>query len=126
MDVLVLSDDLIFASRVTGTAEASRLSAKVCRTADEVIEHVSQERPDCVILDLAHPGLAVVDLVSRLRTLEPTPRIVAYGPHVDSAMLKAARQAGCDLVLTRSQFVERLPQELPAWARRSSWPPDGR
>ena len=39
----------------------------------------------------------------------------AYGSHVDTAGLKAARVAGCDLVLPRSAFAEQLPSRLPAW-----------
>jgi hypothetical protein len=43
------------------------------------------------------------------------PRVVAYGSHVDTATLKAARASGCDPVLPRSKFVEDLPRELPRW-----------
>jgi hypothetical protein len=40
---------------------------------------------------------------------------MAYGSHVDTATLRAARAAGCDPVLPRSKFVEDLPICLPAW-----------
>jgi hypothetical protein len=40
---------------------------------------------------------------------------MAYGAHVDAAGLWAARQAGCDIVLPRSAFVEELPFRLPEW-----------
>jgi hypothetical protein len=43
------------------------------------------------------------------------PRVVAYGSHVDTATLRAAREAGCDPVLPRSKFVEELPSALPHW-----------
>ena len=32
-----------------------------------------------------------------------------------AAGLRAAREAGCDLVLPRSKFVEELPRALPGW-----------
>ena len=35
--------------------------------------------------------------------------------HVDAAGLRAAREAGCDPVLPRSQFVEALPLRLAEW-----------
>jgi hypothetical protein len=41
--------------------------------------------------------------------------VVAYGSHVDTATLRAAREAGCDVVLPRSKFVEELPTALPTW-----------
>jgi hypothetical protein len=43
------------------------------------------------------------------------PRIVAYGSHVDTAGLRKAREAGCDLVWPRSKFVAELPGALQAW-----------
>jgi hypothetical protein len=36
--------------------------------------------------------------------------IVAFGSHVDTATLKAARQAGCDHAWPRSRFTAELPQ----------------
>jgi hypothetical protein len=40
---------------------------------------------------------------------------VAYGSHVDTESLRAARAAGCDRVLPRSKFIEELPSALPDW-----------
>jgi CheY-like chemotaxis protein len=113
---LLLSDDLMFASRITGTARSLGLTVKPVRSVD-VLENLSrQEPPRCVIVDLANPGLSVPDLIQHLReTCSPMPRIVAYGSHVDAAGLKAARDAGCDIVLPRSALVEQLPHKLPEW-----------
>ncbi len=75
-----------------------------------------QQPPTCVLLDLHNPGLDLTDLLLRLAEICPTlPRRVAYGSHVDTAALKAARVAGCDPVLPRSQFVEELETALPLW-----------
>ena len=43
------------------------------------------------------------------------PRVVAYGSHVDTASLQAARTAGCDPVLPRSKFVKELELGLKEW-----------
>ena len=69
-----------------------------------------------MIVDLANPGLDINELVRRLHeTCTPPPRVVAYGSHVDTAGLRAAREAGCDPVLPRSKFVEDLATALPTW-----------
>jgi CheY-like chemotaxis protein len=113
---LLLSDDLIFTSRITGTAHALGLTVKAARSAEALIELARQEPTGGVIIDLANPGLDVPELLRRLREVCPEmPRVTAYGSHVDAAGLKAARDAGCDLVLPRSAFVEKLPVELPRW-----------
>jgi CheY-like chemotaxis protein len=113
---ILLSDELMFTSRVTGTARDQGLTVRPARSA-EVLENLArQQAPGCVILDLANPTLKVAELVAWLRShCSPMPFVVAYGSHVDTATLRAAREAGCDLVLPRSKFVEELPRSLPRW-----------
>jgi len=118
---LLLSDDLIFTSRVTGTARAAGLAVKAARAVEALEALARQQHPTCVLVDLANPGLELPELLSRLRAVCPQmPRVVAYGSHVDAAGLRAARAAGCDVVLPRSAFVEQLPLELPAWMAKLS------
>ena len=113
---LLLSDDLIFTSRIAGVGRDLGLTVRAARTIDALLALAAQEAPSCVILDLAFPGLSVPQLIRRLAEACPAmPRLVAYGSHVDAAGLRAARQAGCDLVLPRSAFVEQLPVKLGEW-----------
>ncbi len=113
---LLLSDDLIFTSRVVGTARSLGLEVRSARSAEALLTLARQHPPACVLVDLANPGLSLSDLLRGLGEACPLrPRVVAYGSHVDAAGLRAAREAGCDLVLPRSKFVEDLPRELPAW-----------
>lgn len=113
---LLLSDDLIFTSRVTATARDLGLAVKAARTADGIIQLAGKQAPRCVIVDLANPGLVLPDLLARLaETCQPMPRVVAYGSHVDTDTLRAAREAGCDPVWPRSKFVEELSGALPSW-----------
>jgi CheY-like chemotaxis protein len=124
---LLLSDDLMFTSRITATARQLGLDV-LSAGAQAGLECLAERQaPRCVILDLANPGLDVEALLRRLRAACPAPPlVVAYGSHVDTATLRAAREAGCDLVLPRSKFVEELPRALPGWfAGRASAHPGG-
>jgi len=113
---LLLSDDLIFTSRITGTARALGLAVKAAQTVEALEALARQRAPTGVLVDLGNPGLEVPDLIARLKGACPVmPRVVAYGSHVDAAGLRAARAAGCDIVLPRSAFVEQLPASLPEW-----------
>jgi CheY-like chemotaxis protein len=112
---LLLSDDLLFSSRITGTARSLGLTVKAARSIAGLLDLAREQPPTCVLVDLGNPGLVLADLLQRLRELTvesgdpyrvPMPRIVAYGSHVDAATLRAAREAGCDPVLARSRFVE--------------------
>jgi DNA-binding NarL/FixJ family response regulator len=113
---LLLCDDLMFTSRITGTARDLNVSIKPARSADAVYALARQETPRLVIVDLANPGLVLADFLEQLGALCSTmPRVVAYGSHVDPATLQAAREAGCDPVWPRSKFAEELPHALPLW-----------
>ena len=112
---LLLSDDLIFTSRVTGTARDLGHQVTPARTPGALLALARQQSPVCVVVDLANPGLVIGELTAALKELPRRPRVVAYGSHVDTATLRAAREAGCNVVLPRSKFVEDLPTALPAW-----------
>jgi CheY-like chemotaxis protein len=120
---LLLSDDLIFTSRITGTARAEGVAMKTARSTDVLLTIIRQQTPQGIIIDLANPGLAIADLIAALQQeCTPLPYVVAYGSHVDAASLKRARDAGCDLVLPRSKFVEDLPGKLRKWVEPQQRP----
>jgi CheY-like chemotaxis protein len=113
---LLLSDDLMFTSRITATARELGLEVFAANTQAALERLAERLEPRCVILDLSNPGLDVAGLLRRLREVFPRPPfVVGYGSHVDTATLRAAREAGCNLVLPRSKFVEELPRALPEW-----------
>jgi DNA-binding NarL/FixJ family response regulator len=118
---LLLSDDMIFSSRITGTAQALGLKVNAVKSAKNLMAQAKERTPTCVIVDLSHPDLRVPELIGELQDVcSPIPRLVAYGSHVDAATLRAARDAGCDIVLPRSAFVEQLSGNLPQWLMPSS------
>jgi DNA-binding NarL/FixJ family response regulator len=114
---LLLADDFLWTSRITATSQALGATIKIASTAHRLVEIARSECPRFVILDLGIPEARSAELVRRLlEACSPSPRIVAYGSHVDVATLKAARAAGCDPVLTRSQMAEGLEELLRDWA----------
>ncbi len=113
---LMLCDDLIFFSRVSGAARAAGMVVRMVRTPAELVAAARAGAPGGVIVDVHNPGLDLPALLAELRDACPAmPRVTAYGSHVEAAVLRAARQAGCDRVLPRSQFVEELEGNIAAW-----------
>ena len=113
---LMLCDDLIFFSRVAATAKAAGLAVKQVRSVPALLDAAKQSPPGGVILDLHLDGLDVPALLAGLRSACPAmPRTVAFGSHVEAETLRAARHAGVDLVLPRSQFVAELEGSLAKW-----------
>lgn len=118
---LLLSDDLIFTSRVTATACADGLTVAPAKTAAALLALAREGTPAGVIVDLHNPGLDLDGFLVGLRAACPgMPRVIAYGSHVDAARLKAARAAGCDRVMPRSQFVAELEAGIRGWLTGSA------
>src|SRR5688572_24672902 len=112
----MLCDDLIFFSRVSGSARAAGLSVRMVRSATDLIAAARAEPPRGIIIDVHNPGLELPALLAELKEACPAmPRVTAYGSHVEAAVLRAAREAGCDRVLPRSQFVKELEGKISEW-----------
>jgi hypothetical protein len=113
---LLLSDDLLFSSRITATARAKGLHLQMVRTVPQLLEHFASSSVSGVILDLELIGNELPGLLSAVHSRPGVrAKVIAYGSHVDALGLRQARQAGCDRVLPRSQFVVELESQLGEW-----------
>jgi DNA-binding NarL/FixJ family response regulator len=113
---ILLCDDLMFQSRIVGTGRDFEVAIEAVRTIAEVEALAKGAAVTCIILDLALAGPGMESFIERLRASRAImPRLIAYGSHVDPGTLKRASDAGCDIVLPRSKFVDALPSALPEW-----------
>jgi CheY-like chemotaxis protein len=108
---LLLSRDLIFTTKVTGTARELGHRVLVAGNVALASAMIEQWHPRVVFVDLSAGDLASVPAIIAYRKLAPagTP-FVAFGSHVDTEALAAARSAGCDPVLPRSKFTMELAE----------------
>ncbi len=106
---ILLSRDLIFTSKITGTAR--ELGVRMLTAGDESLATslIEQWKPRSVFVDLAAGPLVRPEALIAYRTIAPETRFLAFGSHVDVAALDAARDAGCDPVMPRSRFSAELP-----------------
>jgi len=112
---LLLSDDLIFSSKVTGTARAVGADVAVARTWSRFLTLLGERTPDGLLLDLNHAELNLPELTATLALRDAPPRTLGFGSHVDTLSLKAARAAGIERVMPRSRFVVQLEADLLTW-----------
>lgn len=111
IDGLLLTRDLMFTSKVTGTAAALGLRIEVLGTTESVHSRAVATKPRAVFLDLACADFDPCEVINQLAGL-PRPYVIAFGSHVDVDRLEAARLAGCDSVMPRSRFSSTLPEIL--------------
>lgn len=114
--ILILVNDLLFATRITDVIRSQGAKPLLAGTADEFRQGL-ERWPALILLDLhALPAEQWLPEVQRAKAL-PQSKLIpiyAFGSHVDTDTLKAARQAGCDHVWARSRFVNDLPQVVAA------------
>lgn len=110
--------DLIFATKIRATCESLGLVSRPARDAKMLqnrLDRVDDGKPNgpvsAVLIDL-DLGEAALPLIAQCRAHASPPRVVAWGPHVLVDLLKSARQAGADPVLTRGAFTSNLPELL--------------
>jgi DNA-binding response OmpR family regulator len=118
MNIVLLSGDLMVASRVQGAASRIADKLRTATTAEQAIAICRDEPVEVVVIDLATPGLEIGPLLQSLRPgTFATPKVVAFGPHVHEERLAAARAAGCDEVVSRGQFFAKIEAILGRQAK---------
>lgn len=107
---VLLSRDLIFTSKVTGTARALGVSVMTAGNSALASSMIEQWKPKVVFVDLAAGDLVRPEALVAYRQIAPEFTFVAFGSHVDRDALTAAESAGCDRVMPRSKFSGELPE----------------
>ena len=105
--ILVVGANLMFASKVLETARALGLPAESAGPESEKLATAK-----LVLVDVEKLGAEGL-LALRART---TARMIGFASHVAEQALAAAREAGCDAVLSRGQFSAQLPRLLQSVA----------
>jgi len=111
MAIWAIVEDLVFRSKIETVAGALGLPVHI--TAGVALPPaVSIGEWHVILVDLNRSSGDPLAIVKAARQQAPSARIIGYGSHVDTDLLRAATQAGCTVVLPRSVFVQRLPDLL--------------
>lgn len=109
--VLLACGDLFFSTQLRSAAEAAAAQVDVELSADRILPRAATGDYTHLVMDVEMPHL---DLAAIVRSLpaDHRPRVIAFGPHMQTARLDAARAAGCDAVLSRGQISASLGSVL--------------
>ena len=109
--LVLAATNLLFQSRIAETARALGFEVAVA-TSDDIVGEALRARPVAalLVLDLQADGVSWQEAVAAAGQAPggPVP-VLAYGQHTKPALLRAARAAGCGLVVPRSTLVKELP-----------------
>ena len=116
--IVYCCQDLIFATKIRATADAISVAARPVRDAAMLqnrLDRIDDGKPNgpvtalLVDLETGEEGLRLID---QAKEHNAAIAVVAFGPHVATEALQAARERGADEVLPRSAFTARLPELL--------------
>ncbi|QDS98915.1 hypothetical protein HG15A2_22030 [Adhaeretor mobilis] len=111
--VILLSGDLMSSSRLEGAVRKQSARLAVASSPERALELAADEQARLVLIDLTLGGLDLAVWLPNLRE-QCGERVaaLAYGPHVHEANLQAARQAGCDGVVSRGGLDRKVDELL--------------
>jgi two-component system chemotaxis response regulator CheY len=87
------------------------------------LELFSLERPDVVLLDLVMKGMYGLDVLSKLRELDPTARVVVMSADIQTSSRDLVQSAGAHGFLTKPaspgaviEMVQRVLEGTAPWS----------
>lgn len=114
--IVYFAADLLWASKIKGTAEAVGVAARPVRSIEMLEARLGDSPVKALVVDL-EGGEVAMELIRRLRGGAKSPtesavRVLAFGPHVATEALAGAKAAGADVVMPRGGFSARMPEIL--------------
>jgi DNA-binding NarL/FixJ family response regulator len=110
--ILALVRDLLLRSRIEAVATTLGLEVTPASTLELARTRAVELSPAIIFADLSDANFPAEATAHDLRAAVPNARLVGFASHVDLKSLAAARAAGFDLTLSRSEFTARLPELL--------------
>jgi len=105
MKKILLVDDHAIVREGYRSVLHKQAGLQVCGEADEgsdAYRLFKETRPDLVIMDLSMPGIGGVEVIRRIRQLDPTARILVFTMHQNAAFAVQAIRAGARGYVTKS------------------------
>lgn len=112
--IIAVVDDMFFAAKIRGTAEAVGVRVQFARSFDEVKAASEATPPALIIADLHSQRCDPFTLAAGLKAdadLRAIP-LLGFFSHVQTELQERARASGYDRVIPRSVFAKKLPQIL--------------
>jgi CheY-like chemotaxis protein len=105
--------DLMFMVQIQDTAKRSGLETTAVKTKSKALEK-AMEGPVLIVIDLNFAAAEPLALIQALKADQNTRDIhlLAFVSHVQADLRAAAAEAGCDTVVPRSAFAQRLPEVI--------------
>jgi CheY-like chemotaxis protein len=106
-------EDLMFMVRIQEAAKKAGLATVAVKTRAAAVAQAAQQ-PLLIVIDLNYAPAEPIELIKALKADQETRAIHLLGfvSHVQADLRAEAVASGCDTVLPRSAFAQRLPDVI--------------
>ena len=88
--ILVVDDELAMVELLVSLLEEEGYEVSSAVTSDEGLKLFTLSRPDLVLLDIALPGMSGIEMFRRIRSIDPTARVVMVSGVADPVRAREA------------------------------------
>ena len=92
--ILVVDDELAMVELLVSLLEEEGYEVSSAVTSDEGLKLFTLSRPDLVLLDIALPGMSGIEMFRRIRSIDPTARVVMVSGVADPVRAREALELG--------------------------------
>ena len=120
MKVLVVDNETEFASTLAERLRLRKIEAKSVYSGEEALEAVSRSVPDVMILDMQMPDMTGLEVLARVKAIDPTIEVILLTGHgsIDAGI--AGMEMGAfdyiikpvDLILIIEKITEACKKKL--------------
>ena len=109
MKALGLVRDLFFRAKIDAVAAVVGAEVVYASSLDAIAARCAAIHPSVIFTDLSDATFPAAETLKQIRAAAPNARAIGFASHIDLKPLKAARDAGYELTLSRSEFTAQLP-----------------
>ena len=115
--ILAIVTDLLFRVKIEDAAKRAGVEVVFAASRAAALA-IARENPALTIFDLDDAAMGPLELIRELKEGEETKniRILGYVSHVHADRIRAAKERGCDEVIARSAFSQRMTALLQQYA----------
>jgi len=105
---------MFFAAKIKGAAQTVGRELEFAKSRAQLEEKLATAPASLIILDLNSQRMDPIEIIRFLKEnpASSTTRVIGFLSHVQVDLMQQAREAGCDEVMARSAFSQRLSEIL--------------
>ena len=113
--VLVVDDEVQICELIESFLSHEGYRVMTALNGDEAIRKFSEEKPHIVFLDIRMPGMSGMDVLRRMKEIDPNAGIIILSAFGDMATVEASMDLGAHSYIQKPVDLKHLTEIVSAW-----------